>query len=696
MALTQYQLQMIQADIRAKNAQKSGAFSGTPAPSNTNLTPIQQKVQDDLRKKGLLQDAPTDDRPNSSQKPPIDTGNKALNFIVNNPVSRGLDRAGQAIGNFGIGAAKSVGNLALGAAELGSRGLEAGYNHTIGALTDAKAFDGADMAHQANEDYMTPEGTAQKVGFTAGVIGSAFLPQAAGMRAAGAASALGEAPAAARALAGFATEAAPQLLLNSAREGKVSKEAVVSSALQGAGAIGGKLVNIPLAIGQGAQGVSDIANGDLVGGATNLGFGALGLKQSVKNPGLFVNHEVLPPSPQKMLNKGIDTYNKVLGTNKSAAKRLQSLEMSGRTAKSPGQILAEHDIPLESDGNNTFNTTESRKIVREKMNGWDSLLSKALQNDMPRISLNEMRTDAIKSIKSSSGMSSLARQEAIQQVEKAFSAEIDTHGELVTDRTANDIKRGLYADSYNRGVPVSGQEGLRRASESLKRKIENVNDDVDVKKINQILGELSQADLVLKEKHGAVVQGGMLGKKLNAMVGTIIGSHFGPLGAAAGHEGGKIIADYEIDPYRKTMAAQRGINLSKFIRPQDQVRSSIESQMQSREQVQNGRKLLPAPATPLGAPAQTPTRQPTQAEIVQNLRQQGYKGPLTKFDMDLQRNMSVKALPPAGGGPGAPVRLPPIGYTGYSVDDNGYLSPPPGGPISKPLKSLKGVKPRKK
>lgn len=541
-----------------------------------------------------------------------------------------------------VGAAKSIGSNVLGASELGQKIFNP---WSWGGSEEAKASQ--KLTQDIRNKYTSPTNVGQSVGFTAGQVAQAMLPGASGFGGIQAARAMSGVPQVARLAGAALTEALPQTLLGASQEGGITKNAMISGILSGAGAVAGKIPNALLSIGQLGSGIGQLYEGDVAGGAMNIAFGALGARNVVKTPGLLLNREVMP---SMKLDKAISIYDEIFGVSKRISKRQQRSELSGRETKTPGQIAMEHGVILESDGNNALKTTAARKDVQEKINSWDDLLEQALDDQYKANNLTELRDSLVSRIRSGNLMKNLSatdREAAIRSVNKSFKAEIKQNGNLVSDKQLNQIKRGLYNSSYNEGMPRSGSEALRISAGEMRQKIESNNPDVAVRQINEIMGELLSLDMALKDKHGSVIRGGLLGKRLNQVIGAIAGGNLGPFGSLIGSEVGAGLTDYALDPYRKTIAVQRGLDLSGFVSPQERMRGEVGQQLYQRFEdsmmSRNQPKQLPAGTTIYGEPAPyAPTPQMSQEEIVAELRRRGYQGTLTQQDMQLSR----PALPP--------------------------------------------------
>jgi len=507
-----------------------------------------------------------------------------------------------------VGAAKFVGGTALSGSALAQKVF-----NPYSWFGDEEAKKSQELAMGLKEKYATPETLGENVGYIGAAIGSAFVPGAAGVTATRAASSMPLASTAIRTAAGFAAEAAPQVLLGAAQEGSLTQNALVSGLLSGVGGVGGKLPNAAIGLGQVGYGAKQLAEGDIYGGAMNIGFGALGLKNAAKTKGMLVNKQVVPPSQQKAIKEATETIDTILGAQPKEAKIAQRKALSGQTAKTPGQIATDHGVfGLDTDANGRLNTTAAREDIQTKVNSWDDLLENSLDDQYQRNSLTKERDAIIQTIKAGkvSGIKSASdRKAAVADIEQFFADEMEDAGELVTDRKLNVIKRGLNS-AYKGGEPRLGYEAQRAARSHIQKTIENQVDDVNIRGINKMMGELLDLDRALKAKQGMAVQGGKLTKKLNGIVGSIVGAPFGPFGSLAGAQLGEAVTDYAIDPYRRSMAAKAGLDLSGFVQPGQSLRDETAQALGARTRAnltgEGKPKMLPPPSA-IYAPAQTST-----------------------------------------------------------------------------------------
>jgi hypothetical protein len=515
----------------------------------------------------------------------------------------------QPVLNVLAGQLKLAGGLALGGSALAQKAL-----NPYSWFGDDEAKKSQELAMGLKEKYTTPEGLAQNVGYIGTAIGSAFVPGAVGMNAPRVASSLPLASTALRTVAGFAAEAAPQVLLGAAQEGDLTKNALYSGLLSGVGGVGGKIPNAVIGLGQVVYGGKQLMEGDISGGAMNIGFGALGLKNAASTKGLMVNRQVIPPNQVKAAKQAADTIDTILGAQPREAKISQRKALAGQTAKTPGQIAADHGVfGLDTDANGRLDTTKARQDIQTKVDSWEETLTNALDKEYKRNSLTSEMDAVISDIKAGkvSGIKSASdRKAAVADIQQFFADEIEAAGDdLVSDYALNQVKRGLNS-AYKGGEPRLGYEAQRAARSRLQKTIETNVDDVKVRQINQMMGELFDLDRSLKNKQGMAVQGGRLTKKLNGIFGGMAGSYFGPFGTLVGAQAAETATDFAVDPYRRAMAAKRNLDLSGFSQPGQKLRDETSQAMQSRVRSnltgQGKPKMLPAPSA-IYAPAQTST-----------------------------------------------------------------------------------------
>lgn len=226
---------MALSDLQALIDAKKGS-SSAPAPS---------------KPKNIFLDEPEGASAPSQAAP--QTAKSGIFSTLSSVVSKGQE----AYKNFNIGALKGVGSTVMGIGELGSRALEAGYNQTVGRVTGDKAYEGAQMARDVKQDYLTPEGTAQKVGFGTEQLAEFLVPSSAAAKSAQIAEGVaGKVASKLPKIAETAKKAVPyvdeavkiggqvveDVAKTVAQRGKVDEEATKAGLYSAGGALGGELI----------------------------------------------------------------------------------------------------------------------------------------------------------------------------------------------------------------------------------------------------------------------------------------------------------------------------------------------------------------------------------------------------------------------------------------------------------------------
>lgn len=220
---------------------------------------------------------------------------------------QGLLRKGAgAVLNTLVGFGKELASAPVKAAKLGSNlGLMAAAavrpDATYEQLKAAQEGSGMQAA-TTRPELLTPQGTAQKFGAGIEQVGEFFVPGAVGLKGAkalGATSKIMEARGAGKLasaaiprLAQIGTEALGAAGVGSLQQGEVNKDVLASAGLQGGFSALGKVPQVALGAAQGLRGAKQIYEGDTQQGLTNLGFGALGIYGGLKSKGLILDKPI--------------------------------------------------------------------------------------------------------------------------------------------------------------------------------------------------------------------------------------------------------------------------------------------------------------------------------------------------------------------------------------------------------------------
>lgn len=221
----------------------------------------------------------------------------------------GAPSALKSVGGFLLGAAKGVGesakNFLVGqdidvfGTKVEQPGLLGMQNPLFAAGT--RALRNAPIMQRVDE-AMKPQGKAEEAGYAVEKIGEFFIPGKAGMSGQAALSASRAAQAAKGAskiaqkvvprLAQMGTEAASTAGIAASQRGEFGKEGLREAAFSAAVAPLGKIPGIAFGGSQVIQGASQVSEGDIASGATNIGLGLAQAWSSAKQKGILLDEPV--------------------------------------------------------------------------------------------------------------------------------------------------------------------------------------------------------------------------------------------------------------------------------------------------------------------------------------------------------------------------------------------------------------------
>jgi len=326
-------------------------------------------------------------------------------------------------------------------------------------------------------------------------------------------------------------------------------------------------------------------------------------------------------------------------------------ELEAEWGKNTPSILAKEQVPLPLDEKGAINTEPARAALQLKVKAMNDAMAGLVADTGQYHSLDELAANAKAGLTRLKGRGTdfQAANDYIDQQLAAWkenfkgAAHTGANGEtIVPTSVINEIKDGGWKKSLSTKYPERNAALLGDADfqigQSGKGIIERDVKDADIQAMNQKIGDYQQALKTLKLRNGMMPQTGKLSKIVSMTASGSMGATLGgPAGAALGLYGGKVLGD---------LAASQTLPLSFWGKIRETLAGGaqaadkamlekIDNIMQQRSAERAARPRLEAPKSmPMGPSANT-SGVASQSEAIQSLRDLGYKGSLTKEEMDV-------------------------------------------------------------
>lgn len=237
------------------------------------------------------------------------------------------------------------------------------------------------------------------------------------------------------------------------------------------------------------------------------------------------------PREVRVVNKNIAALGEI-ENNASALRKITSqAESRGFDIK---KALVESDLLLNSvDETGTVRTEEAIARLNETIKPAEDVIAQNLRVEGRKVNLREVERALLNSIDDSglqSGAKVRARKNAYDDIEGLLLS-ADKNGDIPV-ATIHSAKVDKYAN-INYLIPET-KRADKAIAKAFKEIVERNTDSIDVKAINQELTDFYTLQNYLEKLNGKKVQGGKLGKYFAQTVGSIAGSHFGPIGTVVG------------------------------------------------------------------------------------------------------------------------------------------------------------------
>ena len=217
-----------------------------------------------------------------------------------------------------------------------------------------------------------------------------------------------------------------------------------------------------------------------------------------------------------------------------------SVEQAKKTGINPIEFSATYDLlpVVDREGNiRVDNTGGALERLDAMLSPHEETVRKNLVREGRNIKVTDLRPILEKSI-NESGLEGAALDNAYKKINaelRGLGRRADKDGYIPMYKV-HDAKVSKYktVDYTNEGSKMADKAIAR----GLKETIESNTKSINVKNINNDLAQLYAVREFLESLQNKKVKGGRLGKYFAQTVGSVIGSHFGPVGSIVGAEAG--------------------------------------------------------------------------------------------------------------------------------------------------------------
>lgn len=341
------------------------------------------------------------------------------------------------------------------------------------------------------------------------------------------------------------------------------------------------------------------AIGGAVGGAVlspALGLGGRAITQTIP----AIKTKLLSSSEKRLVNVAQD----LTKMTPTAIKKEAAWNKS-----TPKFLVQERVLPLIDSQNGKIKADDAISALRAKSYSENAAFKSILKDSGKKVSLDEYGNRLKQELTEDLKNRGEDLQNAVTKVDREIEAYKKNYADRITDVDGqsyidvtdfNDIKSGLWQkSSVSRRVPGSELDAdiFYQMGHGAKELIEEVIDDADVAKLNKRLGDFAQAIKVLETANGKTLPGGIIGKGLTKIAGTIAGAAGGGLpGSILGNITGSILSDIATNPKFTT-----GLRAKIYNKLQKEGKFNIIEEadkiLEKRGLERASRKLLEAPKT---------------------------------------------------------------------------------------------------
>lgn len=238
-------------------------------------------------------------------------------------------------------------------------------------------------------------------------------------------------------------------------------------------------------------------------------------------------------SPNIVVDRRVQELDKITSNNASVRRVVVKAKEKGVDAP---RILAETDLLKGSvDNTGTIRTQRAIAELNDFIKPQEDVISRNLEKEGRKLPVAYVERQLKKSVMNSN-LEGDALASALHKAEKeaaGYALRADKDG-FVTLAKIHDAKVNKYANlNY---LDPNQKQADKVIARTLKEIVVKHTKSVDAQVLNDELGQHYTVLSLLEKLDGKKVEGGRLGKHFARIFGTVVGSHFGPLGAIVGGE----------------------------------------------------------------------------------------------------------------------------------------------------------------
>ncbi len=267
--------------------------------------------------------------------------------------------------------------------------------------------------------------------------------------------------------------------------------------------------------------------------AAGLAIGVSGLGLAVKRVSELVSKDV---RTKNIYKDNLATLNSIEDGNVTFRKAVARTKERGIPAK---EILAQTDLLNGAvDNTGTIRTTQDGGAVQQMQDfiaPQEKIISRTLAAEGRSVPLEAVERKMIDNV-NASGVRGADKKSALSRVEQEIEGlrlDADEAGNVPLS-VIQDAKTYKYANINYENPSSKNTDKLM--ARTFKEVVEENTKSVDAKGLNSELATFYAVLGLVEKLDGKKVSGGRLGKYFAQTIGSIVGSHFGPLGAIVGAE----------------------------------------------------------------------------------------------------------------------------------------------------------------